>query len=148
MWPDAVRDLYAGACTFVRTPAGITAPVCIGRGVLQGDALSPILFDCFMGPLARCLQAGGRGYTDGCLEATKATPKMQMKCLTPCSSYADDSSLFCNTIADLCLQAEKINKHASWGALKIPPINCAVMGMPHADIASGAVKFPSLMGWE
>ena len=59
---DAVRDLYAGACTSVRTPAGITAPVCvesIERGVLKGDTRSPFLFNCFMEPLARWLQAGG-----------------------------------------------------------------------------------------
>ena len=74
---DAVRDLYAGACTSVRTPAGITAPVCVERGVLQGDTLSPFLFNCFMEPLARWLQAGGRGYTYGCLEVTQTTPKIR-----------------------------------------------------------------------
>ena len=72
---DAVRDLCAGASTSVRTPAGTTAPVCIVRGVLQGDTLSPFLFNCFMEPLAGWLQAGGRGYTYGCLEVTQTTPK-------------------------------------------------------------------------
>ena len=67
---------------------------------------------------------------------------MQMKCQTPCSCYADDSSLFCNTIADLCLQAEKINEYASWGDLKIQPVKCAVTSMPHAGTASGAIHSP------
>ena len=144
---DAVRNLYADACTSVRTPAGITAPVCVETGVLQGDTLSPFLFNCFMEPLARWLQAGGRGYTHSCLEVTKAAPKMQMKCQKPCSSYADDSSLFCNTIADLCLQVEKISQYASWVDLKIQPVKCAVTGMPHADITSGAVNSPLSWVW-
>ena len=139
---DAVRDRYACACISVRNPAGITAPVCVERGVLQGDILSPFLFNCFLEPLARWLQAGGRGYTYGCLEVTKAAPKMQMKCQTPCSCYANDSFLSCNTIADLCLQAEKINEYASWGDLKIQPVKCAVTSMPHAGTASGAIHSP------
>ena len=97
-----------------------------------------------MEPLARWLHAGSRGYAHGCLEAIKAKPQMQLKCRTPCSSYADDSSLFqiCNTIGDLCLQVEKVNQYASWGDIKTQPAKCAATGMPHADIASGAVFSP------
>ena len=34
---DTTEDLNAGASTCVRTPGGITASTCVGRGVLQGD---------------------------------------------------------------------------------------------------------------
>ena len=74
---DAVKDLYAGACTSVRPPAGITAPVCVERGVLQGDTLLPFLFNGFMEPLARWLQAGGRGYI---LTVALKPPKQHPKC--------------------------------------------------------------------
>lgn len=136
---DKFKDLHAGATTCMRTPAGITAFIPVGRGVLQGDTLSPFLFNCFM-ELARWLHAGGRGYAHGCLEATKAKPQMQLKCRTPCSSCADDSSLFRNTIGDLCLQAEEVNQYAGRSNLNIQPAKCAATGMPHADIAPGAVS--------
>ncbi len=119
---EAVKDLYAGATTLIKIPAGATEAIAVERGVLQGDTLSPFLFNCFMEPLARWLQSGGRGYSDGCLEVTKCSPSIQMKCRTPCSSYADDSQLFCNTIQDLCLQAGKIDEYATWSNLRIQPI--------------------------
>ncbi len=138
-------DLYAGATTLIKIPAGATEAIAVERRVLQGDTLSPFLSNCFMEPLARWLQSSGRGCFYGCLEFTKYSPSSQVKRRTPCSSYADDSQLFCNTIPDLCLQAGKIDEYATWGNLRIQPIKCAVTGMPCADIANGSVA--SLHSW-
>ena len=139
---DSIKDIYAEATTRVQTPAGLTAAIQVGRGVLQGETLSPFLFNCFMEPLARWLQVGGRAYEYGCLKMARAGLQTQMRCRTPCSSYADDSQIFCNTIPDVCLQADKIHKYATWGNLKLQPAKCATTGMPHADIASGSVSSP------
>ena len=98
-----------------------------------------------MEPLARWLQAGGRRYAYGSLEASKASSTELMSYRTPCSSYADDSSLFRNTIPDLCLQAAKIHEYVSWGNLTLQPALCTATGLPHADICSGAVS--SLKSW-
>ena len=144
---EAVQDIYSEASTKIKTPAGLTSSIPAQRGVVQGDTLSPFLFNCFLEPLARWLQSGGRGYAYGCLEANKASRRDQMKCRTPCSSYADDSQLFCNTIPDLQLQADKVHRYSKRGNLIIQKAKCAITGMPHADINSGLTVSPkSWMG--
>ena len=60
---EVVRDLYEGASIVVRTPAGDTCPIPImGRGTMQGDALSPLLFILYIEPLLRWLAEGNRAY--------------------------------------------------------------------------------------
>ena len=80
---DAVKDIYSEAATTIKTPAGVTESIPVQRGVLQGDTLSTFLFNCFMEPLARWLQSGGRGYAYGCLEASKASQNLQIKMSHP-----------------------------------------------------------------
>ena len=57
-----VSNLYSGASTEFITPHGCTSPVGIGRGTLQGDPLSPLLFDLMIEPLIRWLNAADKGY--------------------------------------------------------------------------------------
>ena len=60
---EVVRDLYEGASIVVRTPAGDTHPIPImGRGTIQGDALSPLLFILYIEPLLRWLAEGEQVY--------------------------------------------------------------------------------------
>lgn len=62
---EAVKDLYTGTNTKVRTPFGDTDSIRIDRGTIQGDSLSPLLFIIYLEPLMRWLQAGARGYAPG-----------------------------------------------------------------------------------
>ena len=46
-----VDNLYSSATTSFYTPHGLTDPIPICRGTLQGDPLSPLLFDLMIEPL-------------------------------------------------------------------------------------------------
>jgi hypothetical protein len=56
-----ISNLYSGASTQFITPHGRTSPVEIGRGTLQGDPLSPLIFDIMIEPLIRWLDTVDKG---------------------------------------------------------------------------------------
>jgi hypothetical protein len=85
-----VSNLYSGASTQFITPHGHTSPVGIGRGTLQGDPLSPLLFDLMVEPLIRWLNASEKGYL-----ITSCGLKLASKW------YADDGTLVTNSVDDM-----------------------------------------------
>ena len=85
-----ISNLYNGASTQFITSHGHTPPVGIGRGILQGDPLSPLLFDLMIEPLVRWLNAADKGYS-----ITSCGLKLTSK------RYADDGTLVTNSVADL-----------------------------------------------
>ena len=93
---DAVKDIYQEAVTRIKTSVGMSSDIRVDRGVLQGDTLSPFLFNCFTEPLTRWLHVGGRGYSLACMP--KADDKAQMKSRTASCGYADDNTLLTSTI--------------------------------------------------
>ena len=137
---DAVKNIYQGAVTKVKTPVGKTEAINVDRGVLQGDTLSPFLFSCFTKPLTRWLQVGGRGYSMGCM--IKADDKLQMKCRTASCGYADDATLLTSTVNDMALQMGKVEQFLSWGNLKLNISKCAATGMPRQDMERHAIPSP------
>ena len=57
----AVGAMYSESVTSI-LPHGRTRPIPILRGTIQGDCLSPLLWNIFMDPLLRWLETGDRGY--------------------------------------------------------------------------------------
>lgn len=50
---NVIANLYTNATTRIKLPAGLTDPIDIDRGTIQGDTLSPLLFLIFIEPLLR-----------------------------------------------------------------------------------------------
>ena len=89
---DAIKDIYSGSTTRVKTKQAITAPITCNRGIKQGCPLSPILFNLVMEAIIRAVEkVPDSGYTlantcirslayaeDLCLLATSRTVTQKM----------------------------------------------------------------------
>ena len=77
----AVQGIYKD-CGIRAQVAGLeTERIRIGRGALQRDSLSPLLFSIAIEPLVRWLHSGGRRYALG-------SSKTRLR--AACNAYADD----------------------------------------------------------
>jgi hypothetical protein len=124
-----VQGLYTNASTRVHTPCGATPNINIDRGTLQGDTLSPLLFNIFIEPLLRWLQVGGRGYTYGCLKDCDDSAGGK--------GYADDIAAFAHHARDARIQAAKISRYSDWSDLKVNVTKSAASAILHGDAACG-----------
>eukprot|EP00959_Pyramimonas_sp_CCMP1952_P137961 2887751-Pyramimonas_sp.AAC.1 len=105
---EVVQDLYEGANIVVRTPAGDTNPIPIrGRGTIQGDALSPLLFILYIEPLLRWLSEGRNAYS---LKTSNQT-------VGPLA-YTDDLASVTATSEQALAQAEKITRYCDWAGIQ------------------------------
>ena len=110
---ELIAGLHKGACTSFLTPHGPTPPIPIHRGTLQGDPLSPILFDLAMEPLTRWLQQGNHGY------APASTHNRHEGIL-----YADDVTLTTQTIVGMQQQLQKVDLYGEWSHIRVNPNKC------------------------
>ena len=109
-----VQNIYTNATTSIKTTHTQTQSIAVDRGTLQGDSLSPFLFDVFMEPLLRWLQNGGRGYQFGSIP-----PQERRKYTLSNNAYADDLQLLTNNIQDMEIQATKVTLFSNWGVLEV-----------------------------
>ena len=100
-----VHAMYTGATTVVAMPAGRTAPIPVQRGTLQGNIMSPLLFNLYMTPLVRWLQFGALGYRFGCLTAD--SPPLAAR------AFLDDLTALTSSVSAVHQQAEKVTVYGN-----------------------------------
>lgn len=130
-----VRAMYSVTTTSVvvsRRTRVMTPPIPIGRGTIQGDCLSPLLFVLYMEPLLRWLKEGNRGYTPVCAPSLPQTTY----------DYADDLSLVSRCFQSLLLQFNKLLAYCTWAGLTLNPAKCAVTGILHGHARTGHAASP------
>ena len=135
---EVIADLYTDATTRIKLDFAMTDLIELGRGTIQGDIPSPILFLIFIEPLLRWLQSGGRGYKYQCLGNTPNAGHT-----TSNLAYADDLAAM-TSIADMKLQAQKIQEFLTWSAMAVNCKKCAIKGMlygqTHKDGSNNALS--------
>ena len=127
---DVVRSIYTNAYTRIilcHNTNHTTDPIHVGRGTIQGDTLSPLIFLLFLEPLLRWLTVGGHGYTPSPF-TSHPHPTTQT-----CPAYADDLVVLCTSAKRLQHQFQKIRLYCVWGGLSINPKKCAVTGIMHSQ---------------
>ena len=104
-----ITDLYQDANTVIRTAAGDTPPVpVLGRGTVQGDPLSPLLFIIAIDPLLRWLEQGGRAYA----LRTSVGGNSDL-------AYADDLAILAASMKALVIQAHKVQAYCIWAGFEV-----------------------------
>ena len=138
--PDSigvVAGIYSDVATRVvlhRRARLTTGPIAVGRGTIQGDTLSPLIFLLYIEPLLRWLNTGSRGYTPRF--HTPSSPLDTVPCYSALA-FADDLAALTSTAADLLVQFQKITAYCSWGGLSLNPTKCAVTGALHRHVLTG-----------
>jgi len=127
----AVKDMYTGATTSLRLPAGLTDPIPFQRGTLQGDSLSPLIFLLFMEPLIQWLAAEDHGYHPGCGDHTSNQGRPDAPEPASSSFYADDAALISRSVEGLQVMLEKVNAYCAWSAMRINVDKSNVTGLEH-----------------
>ena len=136
---DVIRDLYTNVITRISTHQyGNTPDIQVDRGTIQGDNLSPFLFLCFIEPMLRWLQVGGKGYRYGNL-----TTEENDQYSSSAPAYADDTAITTNTLPNLRDQLHKVTEFSNWGGLVVNAGKSAVTGILHQDYARGIVNNPA-----
>ena len=132
---DVVLDLYSGATTEIKIGAfGMTEPIPMDRGNIQGDSLSPLLFLIYIEPLLRWLQVGGRGHMFGCM---KDQPDERILNSLSGAAYADDLAILTNNLSNLKIQAEKVSMYSDWAHMIVNDGKTKVTGVLYHSIEAG-----------
>ena len=99
---NIISNLYNGATTEFVTSHSHTPPIGIRRGTLQGDPLSPLLFDLMIEPLIRWLTASQEGY-----DITSCGLRIASKW------SADDGAVITNTIDDMSIMLDIVKQFSA-----------------------------------
>ena len=114
-----VEDLYTDYTTSIATKRYLTDPVPVERVVLQGDCLSPLLFNLCVNTLINTI----KGEKISCLGYVNNVS------LNPCHwfQFADDTALI--SAEDNQHLTNVVSKWCTWEDLSIRAEKCHTLGM-------------------
>ena len=124
-FPDRIKALvktyYTNYMVSIGTDRFTTDPIFIQKGVLQGDCLSPLLFNLVVNTLLKTIDSEkirtmGYNYCD------TLTPRHWFQ-------FADDSALVTSTEEDSQALLNVFTKWCQWSGLKICPRKCKIFAM-------------------
>ena len=125
---EIIKSLYAGYKISVSTDCCATNPIEIKRGVLQGDSLSPLLFNmCF-----NTLMVTIKREQIKCLGYIITQAKLSMHWL----QFADDTIILTSLPTDNQLLLNLFSKWSNWADLVIRIDKCATLGIRKTATAS------------
>ncbi len=115
-----VSSLYREESAEFIKPYGHSPAVGIRRGTLQGDPLSPLLFDLMIESLIRWLRASNNGYDIA-------------SCGLHLSSkwYSDDGILGTNSAEDIISLLDLVDQFSKWSGIHLNAINCKITAFLH-----------------
>ena len=116
-----VKAYYTNYKVSIGTDKFTTDPIIIEKGVLQGDCLSPLLFNLVVNALLKTIDSQkirsiGYNYCD------TLTPRHWFQ-------FADDSALVTSTEEDSQALLNVFTKWCQWAGLKICPRKCKIFAM-------------------
>jgi hypothetical protein len=124
-FPESIKSLiksyYTNYKVSVGTETFTTDPILIEKGVLQGDCLSPLLFNLVVNTLLKTIDTEkirAMGYN--CCDSLRPRHWFQ---------FADDSALVTSTAEDSQSLLNVFTKWCHWAGLKICPRKCKTFAM-------------------
>ena len=116
-----VKEYYTNYKISIGTDKFTTDPIPIEKGVLQGDCLSPLLFNLVVNALLKTIDSE-RIRTMGYNYCDTLTPRHWFQ-------FADDSALVTSTEEDSQALLNVFTKWCHWAGLKICPRKCKIFAM-------------------
>ena len=113
-------NLYSEESTEFVTPYGHTPAVGIRRGTLQGDPLSPLLFDLMIEPLIRWLRTSNKGYGIAYCGLQLAS-----------KWYADDGTLVTSSVEDMIVFLDQVDQFSKWSGIHLNANKCKIIAFIH-----------------
>ena len=134
-----VQDLYRDTTTSLVLPGGLTTPIPVRRGTIQGDCLSPLLFLLYIEPLLQWLDQGSDGYPLQC--ANRHTHP----CDTPversnASAFADDIAIFSDSLRGIKRALQKVELFCDWARMDLNTSKCMLTGTEHGQRSAAKVQ--------
>ena len=116
-----INEFYTDYHVSVGTKSFVTDPIAVERGVLQGDCLSPILFNLCFNTLLRTIDE----------ERIRLIGYYFNECLTPRHwfQFADDTAVITSSSEDNQLLLHVFSKWCTWSGLIVRVEKCKTFGV-------------------
>ena len=116
-----IKSYYENYKIRIGTAAYTTDPITVRNGVLQGDCLSPLLFNMVVNTLIKCIE-DERIKCVGYNYNYNLSPKHWFQ-------FADDSAVVTTTVEDTQLLLNVFTKWCHWSSLEVRVDKCVSFGI-------------------